>query len=249
MVPLTGLLAVAAVLLAVTLRTAEEPHEPIPDLEGYLDRWSSLHDGFDPRQSLWLRGWLAMTFRVARPIARSGVLPDLLTVWSLWLACAVLPAALAGGRWQILAGSVLVLSGFGDTLDGCVAALTGRATRFGYVLDSVVDRVNDVIYLVAVWMVGGPAVLAIAAGVLGFLQEYTRARAGHAGLREVGVVTIGERATRVILCAAAILFGGVFLGRAELVATIGLSALTVVSAISFGQVLIYVRGRLREDAS
>jgi CDP-diacylglycerol--glycerol-3-phosphate 3-phosphatidyltransferase len=240
------LLATGVVLVVVSLVTARRPEEPVPDFEGYLDRWSGLHGGYDPRGSFWLRGWLEMTFWIGRPLAKVGVLPDMLTIWSIWLACAVFPPALAGGRWQILAGWILVVSGLGDTLDGCVAALTNRATRFGYVLDSLVDRVNDVVYLVAVWAVGGSEVLAIAAGVLLFLQEYTRARAGNAGLDEVGVVTIGERATRVILTSASIHFGGVFLGREELVANIGLVALVVVGVISLGQVIVYVRRRLAE---
>jgi hypothetical protein len=40
-----------------------------------------------------------------------------------------------------------VLSNLGDPLDGCLAALTDRATGFGYVLDSVVDRINEGIHL------------------------------------------------------------------------------------------------------
>jgi phosphatidylglycerophosphate synthase len=246
MTSLLVLLAAGAVLVVISLVTARRPEEPVPDFEGYLDRWSALHGGYDPRGNFWLRGWLEMTYWIARPLAKVGILPDMLTIWSIWLACAVFPPALAGGRWQILAGWILVVSGLGDTLDGCVAALNDRATRFGYVLDSLVDRINDVVYLLAVWVVGGPAALAIAAGVLLFLQEYTRARAGNAGLDEVGVVTVGERATRVILTSASIHFGGVFLGYEALVATIGLVALVVVGLVSNYQVIRYVRRRLSE---
>jgi CDP-diacylglycerol--glycerol-3-phosphate 3-phosphatidyltransferase len=248
MIPLLVLLGAAVALLVVTVVTARRPAEPVPDFEGYLERWSALHEGYDPRGSFFLRGWLEMTFWIARPLAKVGVLPDMLTIWSIWLACAVLPPAIAGGRWQILAGWLLVVSGLGDTLDGCVAALTNRATRWGYVLDSLVDRVNDVIYLIAVWVVGGPAVLAVVAGVLLFLQEYTRARAGNAGLHEVGVVTIAERATRVIICSASIHFGGVFLGSPELVATVGLVALTGMALIALGQIVVHVRRRLLAPA-
>jgi len=50
----------------------------------------------------------------------------------------------------------------------------------------------------------------VLAGALMFLHEYTRARAGVAGMTEVGVVTVWERPTRVIvtstfLAAAALL--------------------------------------------
>lgn len=244
MVPLAVLAGSAVALVATSLLTARRPTEPVPDFAGYLERWSVLHNGYDPSGSFMLRGWLEMTFWIGRPLARRGILPDMLTVWSVWLAFAVFVPAQAGGHWPVLAGWLLVVSGLGDTLDGCVAALTNRATRWGYVLDSVVDRINDVIYLVAVWSVGGPAALAIAAGCALGLLEYLRARAGNAGMGEVGVVTIGERATRVILCAASIHFGGVFVEHAELVATIGLAALTAVSVIAVVQLTVVVRRAL-----
>jgi CDP-diacylglycerol--glycerol-3-phosphate 3-phosphatidyltransferase len=176
------------------------------------------------------------------------VLPDVLTLWSVWLAFAVFVPAAAGGRWPILAGWILVASGLGDTLDGCVAALTNRATRWGYVLDSAVDRVNDIIYLLAVVSVGAPLALAIFTGSVFFLLEYVRARAGNAGGGEIGAVTVGERANRVILCSAAIHFGGVFAGHAELVATIGLSLLAILSVAGFVQLVVAVRRRLAELA-
>lgn len=244
MLPLIALVASGIVLLGISIATARRPEEPIPDFEGYLGRWSQLHGNYDPRGSFMLRGWLELTFWVGRPLARRGIMPDVLTIWSVWFAFAVFVPAQAGGRWPILAGWLLVFSGFGDTLDGCVAALTNRATRWGYVLDSVVDRINDVIYLFAVWSVGGPAGLAIAAGCAFGLLEYLRARAGNAGMGEIGVVTVGERATRVILCSASIHFGGVFVERSELIATVGLAALAVLSVVAVVQLAVSVRRAL-----
>lgn len=244
-----AILAVAGLALVVLAAvTARRPDEPVPDFEGYLDRWSALHDGHDPRGNFWLRGWLELTYWIGRPLARWGVQPDVLTLGSIWLAFTVFPPAQVGGRWQILAGWLLVVSGFGDTLDGCVAALTNRATRWGYVLDSLVDRVNDAIYLLAVWVVGVPVWLVIVTGVPAYLVEYLRARAGNAGLHEVGVVTVGERALRVILCSAAIHWGGVFLGYEFEIAVGLVGLLAVLSWIALGQVAVHVRRRLRELA-
>lgn len=245
---MTGLAAVlvaAAALVIVSLVTARRPKGPIPDLGGYFDRWQALHGGYDPRaRSAWLRGWLAMTYRIARPLARRGILPGLLTAWGVWLAFAALVAASAGGRWPILAGWILVASGLADTIDGCVAVLTDRATRWGYVLDSAMDRVNDVIYLFAIVSVGGPASLALVAGLAFGMLEYLRARAANAGAGDLGTVTVGERAMRVICCAAGIHFAGVFTGHARLTATLGLAALATLSLIGLAQLAVAVRRQL-----
>ncbi len=232
-------------LVVLGLITARRPDHEIPDKDGYFDRWSVLHGGYDPRSgSRWLRGWLTMVYVIARPLARRGVQPDVLTISSIWLAGAVFVPAAAGGRWAMFAGWVLVASGLFDTLDGCVAVLEDRTTRWGYVLDSAVDRINDAIYLAAVVSVGAPIELAIVCGFLFFFLEYVRARAGNAGGDEVGKVTLGERPNRVIFLSASIHFGGVFLGSRELVATTGMALITVLTLIAVGQLLVAVRRQL-----
>lgn len=241
---LIALLAVAAALMAVSLRTARRPAGPVPSFDEYLDRWAPLHGGYEARGNPWLAGWLRLSYAVARPLARRGVLPDVVTVWGIWLALAVFVPAQAGGRWPLLAGWVLVASGLADTLDGAVAVLTDRATRWGYVLDSLVDRVVDLVYLAAVVGVGGRADLAVAAGVAFFLLEYLRARAGNAGMGEIGVVTVGERAMRVIFCALGIFAGGLFPTRAPLLASLTLAVLAAFSLAGFFQLVAAVRQRL-----
>ena len=245
---MTGLvvLGVAGLLLVVlALATARRPEHEIPDRNGYFDRWSALHGGYDPRTgNPWLRGWLTMVYVIARPLARRGVHPDVVTVSSVWLAGAVFVPAEVGGRWAMLAGWVLVASGLFDTLDGCVAVLEKRTSKWGYVLDSAVDRLNEAIYLAAVVSVGAPLELAIACGFLFFLMEYVRARAGNAGGDEVGRITLAERPQRVIFLSASIHFGGVFLGQRELVATVGMSVITAMTAVAVAQLLVAVRRQL-----
>ena len=232
-------------LVGFGLVTARRPVHEIPDREGYFVRWKELHGGYDPRTgNPWLRGWLTMVFVIARPLARRGIQPDVLTISSIWLAGAVFVPAQVGGRWAMLAGWTLVASGLFDTLDGCVAVLEDRTTRWGYVLDSAVDRLNDCIYLAAVVSVGAPLELAIGCGFLFFLLEYLRARAGNAGGDEVGRITIAERPNRVIFLSASIHFGGVFLAHREFVATFGLSVMTALTVIAVGQLGTTVRRQL-----
>jgi CDP-diacylglycerol--glycerol-3-phosphate 3-phosphatidyltransferase len=241
---LVALLAAAVVLVVLAIATARRPAAPIPDRDGYLTAWRALHGNYDPRGNPWVRGWLTLSYRAARPLARLGVAPDVVTLGTVWLAAGVLVPAAAGGRWPMLAGWLLVLSGLGDGIDGCVAVLTDRATRWGYVLDSTVDRVNEVLYLLAVVAVGAPPALAAAAGVAFGMLEYVRARAVGAGMDEVGIVTVGERAMRVILCGAGLFAAGLLPGSAGLVAAVALGALAVVSVAGLGQLLWVVRRRL-----
>lgn len=244
MIAASALAASAVVLVAAGAATARRPGVAVPDRNGYLDRWSGLHHGYDPRGNLWVRGLLGVSYAVARPLARRGLHPDVLTAWGAWLAAAVYVAAAAGGRWPLLAALLVVVSGFTDTIDGAVAAMTGRATRWGFVLDSLVDRCSDVAYVAAVWAVGAPAGLAVVCAAAIGLLEYTRARAGAAGMTEIGVVTVAERPVRVICCTAALLGAGAVAGQATLAGVLGLGALTALSTVGLVQLLVAVRRAL-----
>ncbi len=239
-------LAVAGVaLVGLALATARRPRHPVPDRDGYFDRWSELHGGYDPRTgNPFLRGWLTMVHALARPLARRGVQPDVVTVSSVWFAGLVLVLCALDGRWLIAAGWLLVASGLFDTLDGCLAVLEDRATRWGYVLDSAVDRVNDGLYLLCVVVVGCPAELAVPLGFGFFFLEYLRARAGNAGGDEVGRITMAERPTRVILLSASIHFSGVFPGLQEVLAVAGPAVLLAMTVVSIGQLGVAVRRQL-----
>jgi phosphatidylglycerophosphate synthase len=244
-----GVAAVAATgvaLLLLAALTARRPDGGLLDRDAYLDRWRDLHGGYDPRQAgPWVRGWLGLVHRVARPPARLGVQPDVVTLAALWMALAVLVAAAQGGRWPLLAAALLVVSGLLDNLDGGIAVLQRRTTPWGYVLDSVVDRLSDVLYLVALVAIGGRVDVAVAAGVAVFLLEYLRARAGNAGGDDVGVITVAERPTRVIVVTVTLLVAGVAVGSADLVATVGALALLVATLGGLGQLVAAVRRALR----
>lgn len=245
---MTGLLALAAagaVLVLLAVLTARRPDRAPADRAGYFDQWQRLHGGYDPRTgSVWLRGWLTMVHAIARPLARFGVQPDVVTISSMWLAGLVLVLSQLGGRWWIAAGWTMVASGLFDTLDGCVAVLEERTSAWGYVLDSVVDRCNDGIYLVAVVAVGCPVWLAVSCGFGFFLLEYLRARAGNAGGDEVGRITMAERPTRVILLAPSIHFSGVFLSLSRTLSALGPAVLLAMTSISVVQLGLAVRRSL-----
>ncbi|HVL98380.1 MAG TPA: CDP-alcohol phosphatidyltransferase family protein [Egibacteraceae bacterium] len=226
----------AVALVAAMVATRQRP-AAVPSLDGYLSGWSALHEGYDPRSNRWVRATLGVAFAAARPLVRRGVHPDVLTLWGVWLGLAAYVVAGAGGRWPLVAGAVLAGAGFADALDGAVAAMTGRATRWGFVLDSLADRVTEVLALLAVWVVGAPGGLVVACGVAFGLLEYLRARAANAGMEGIGVVTVGERPVRIVLCVAALVGAGAAVGHAPAVAGLALAVLAALSAVALAQLL------------
>jgi phosphatidylglycerophosphate synthase len=193
----------------------------------YLVAWSRWHGGTGTESPL-VRGWLSAAYTLARPLA--GVPPIVATAVGLLVAVvAVVPAA-AGGGWLVVAAVLVGLSALLDSLDGALAIGTGRASRRGFVLDSVVDRLAEAAYAAALWVAGAPGWLAVAFGALCWLPDYLRARAGQAGVAETGALSIWERPTRVAMT-------GMTLGGAGVVSGLDLTVPVVVAGTAVGVVL------------
>lgn len=169
--------------------------------------------------------------------------PDVVTLLGLAVAGAAVPLAALGGRWWLVAAAVVVLSGLIDTLDGVVAVLTGRTSRWGFVLDSTADRVADTAYVVALWAAGAPGPVAAAGGGIALLLEYVRARAIAGGMAEIGVVSVWERPSRVIVTAVFLACAGAFADSVW--ADLGAWAWVGLGIVGLAQVLLVVRRRLR----
>jgi phosphatidylglycerophosphate synthase len=139
----------------------------------------------------------------------------------------------------VLAAVVVVAASVADTVDGALAVLTEHTTRLGYVYDSVVDRLAELGWLLALWLVGVPGYLAVAAGALSWIHEYTRSRANAVGMTEIGGATLGERPTRAILTVIGLGLAGLTgLFSADLpagVATFAVAAWFVLAVIGFAQ--------------
>ena len=75
-----------------------------------------------------------------------------------------------------VAGVVALVAGLIDNLDGAVAIMTGRSSDFGYVLDSVADRVEDAALLVGLGLAASTPWPAVAAACQPSCRS-TRARA------------------------------------------------------------------------
>ena len=120
---------------------------PFPGREEYLARWSRLHGG---ASTTGLVGWwLGIAHTVARPLVRAGVGPWPVTAAGVVLAGSACWPASAGSRWPLQAALLVAASGVLDNLDGAVAVLSGRTSRWGFVLDSSCDRLADAAYCLA----------------------------------------------------------------------------------------------------
>lgn len=112
---------------------------------------------------------------IVRSIARSRIItPNILTLIGLFIN--IFCAWLFGSGYFVEAGLVLILANVFDMLDGRVARLQGRVTRFGAFFDSVMDRYSDLIVFV------------------GIMVYYARDTAAHSTLYVAltGIVLIGS---------------------------------------------------------
>lgn len=81
--------------------------------------------------------------RMVQALARSSVSPNVLTVTGVSIN--VLCGLLFGLGYFFWAGIILIVANLFDMLDGQVARLSGRVTRFGGFLDSSLDRLSDMV--------------------------------------------------------------------------------------------------------
>ena len=233
-------MVVGVLLVVLAGASRQPPTSQLPDVAAYGLIWQQQHHApdVDPTHGL-VGAFLRLTYALAAPLARIGIRPDVLTLFGLWLAGVAVVAARTGQHWPLLAALAVVISALTDGVDGCVAGLTMRASQRGYVLDSMVDRMSDVLFVVALVVAAGGSRSTYWAGMTAvgalMMLEYLRARAGNAGQGEVGVVTVGERPTRVIAATLGLAAIGARPSSAAFIATGSLMVMAVAGAAGFIQ--------------
>ncbi len=146
---------------------------------------------------------------VVRVLAWAGVSPAMVTTAGL---IGSLVAAVLIARGELVAGGIVVLLAAGlDMFDGALARATGRATRFGAVLDATFDRISEAAVLFGMLVyeleLGNreESLLIFAALTGSLLVSYVRAKVeAMGGTMSDGLFT---RTERVVLTGAALITG------------------------------------------
>ncbi len=178
-------------------------------------------------------------YPVGKAVGRLGLSPNLTSLLS------VVVAGLAGLFFfshNLVWGTIFIaLSGALDMIDGAVARATGKASRFGTVLDHVLDRYAE--FLMMLGIIGG--------GYVGWywglfslfgmaMASYTRAKAESVGVERCEVGLAERQEKLIILMMGAI--GSVFYQGALELASIMVGVLSHITVV---QRLTYARNNMR----
>lgn len=174
--------------------------------------------------------------RSALSVASRGLSPNQLSLLSFFasIAAAIMYAlsshATSANSYFItlLAGIILLIGGLFDVLDGAVARLTNKSTKRGAFMDSLLDKVGEIVVFIAIYLGNlSSAFWCLIAISLALLVSYTRARADSLDIPLIGI-GIGERAERLLILA---LIGMIPLSGAIQVAVIIVSIVAGITII------------------
>ena len=175
-------------------------------------------------------------------LAKTPITPSILT-W-IGFGLALVTAAIIVTGNILIAGLLILFSGYFDILDGALARYTNKTTKFGAILDATLDRLSEAVLLLGIlglFLITNEqsmfilidrewAILLVGLTFLGStLVSYIKARAEANGIKcEIGIFT---RTERVVILALGLLINQI---------TICLAVIALFSIITAGQRLFYV---------
>lgn len=183
---------------------------------------------------------------VAKLLLKIGMKPDFVTI--LGTLGVVFGSFFFYASGDLLWGSVVIaLSACLDSLDGSMARISGKESKWGAFLDSTLDRVADSAIFIGIilWFGGDGAsyilvILSTVCLALGNLVSYVKARAEGLGMQ--ASTGIAERADRLLLVLLAA--GLVGFGLTLQILVVVLSFLAVLSFYTVLQRVLFVRAQI-----
>ena len=184
----------------------------------------------------------------ARTLRALGLTPNTVTI--LGFCISLVAAALVGAGFLMAGGLVFLAGSVMDLMDGALARLTGRVSRFGALLDSVMDRLGEAaIFLgIAIHSLRYDLsderllflmVVLLVALVASQTVSYLRARGEGLGIEtRTGLMT---RPERVVLLSLGLILG---LRPLEII----LIVIAAVSALTLLQRLYHIQRSLDRDS-
>lgn len=149
---------------------------------------------------------------VGRIVGKTGVQPNALTIFGFLINFGV--AWLISQGHFVFGGALILVAGMFDLLDGAVARMTGKVTKFGALLDSTLDRYSEAVILFGllwyyVWQQDAATeVVLIFTTIIGsLLVSYVRARAE--GLHLDAEVGIFRRTLRITVLSLGLMLSAI----------------------------------------
>ena len=179
-------------------------------------------------------------------LAKTPVTPNTLTWLGLMITAGA--AALIATEHLFAAGFVVLAAGVFDMLDGALARLTNRVTRFGGILDSTLDRVSEAILLLALLAVFArdqKVAESLLTGIVLFsslMVSYLRSRIEATGIDcKIGLFTRPERVIVLVL--------GLLLSQFEYALVTALAIIAALSIFTAGQRFYHAWRQIKEQAT
>lgn len=155
----------------------------------FFDTWSQLHG--NAKVTGIVKAWLIISFVIVKPLAKLKITPNMLTFLGLIFGIALYLNVQS--PWVAV---LLVLSLTCDGIDGSLAIFTSKFSRFGAMLDSIIDRITEFFWIASLYKIGADIKILLCIIVIAAVQEYIRARASGLGMSQVGIITLAERPVR-----------------------------------------------------
>ncbi|MFM1906321.1 MAG: hypothetical protein RIT32_1117 [Actinomycetota bacterium] len=209
----------------------------------YLATWQVTHSSPD---LFVIRWFLTVVYFLAIALIKLRFSPNGATVFGGLVGASA--AIFVYYELWLVAALVAMLSSLFDGVDGAIAEIKQQKTKFGAVLDVIMDRSVELIWFTSLIFAGASTNSVIWLGMLILIMEYVRTKANSLGIAGAGRITIAERPTRVIMFI--MLNVGVFLiGTENSALTIGVTLLGLITAISTIQLFLGFTNQLRHNSS
>jgi CDP-diacylglycerol--glycerol-3-phosphate 3-phosphatidyltransferase len=209
----------------------------------YLAAWRKSHSAPD---NFVIRGFLTVVYFFARILISLRITPNGATFLG-GMVGSLAAALVISGNW-LWAAAIAAMSSLLDGVDGAIAEMTDRKTKFGSVLDAVVDRIVELVWFTSLIAWGADITAAVVLGLTILLMEYLRAKANSLGLSGAGLITIAERPTRVIMFAM-LCIGVASIGTENQALSIGIWTLAGITWIAIVQLFLRFSNQLRHNSS
>jgi len=192
---------------------------------------------------------------IALAMGRLGLTPNALTL--IGFAITTVGALLVGLQLWVVGGLVVFFGGVFDMFDGTLARATGQANRLGAFMDSVFDKLGEIIVFLGViagMQAAGaadiPVLVAAAAMGASIMVSYARAKSDGLGYSSgMGLAAIGvmPREVRLVIISLGIVLTGTSIGISAIEFALGV--ILVGAVITVIQRIVFVRREDRQSSA